>query len=141
VKSTGRLAQLAVLAAAPVEAGASPVGIASRLAGNAGSCAGQGAAPRLGDFFTAFRAISGSFARRHIGPRALDRVSDRIVNLILYRTISRPTACHRKLPILPADEKLHVRINGQNAKRLPPQPHRLSAVLPQVMPAGKISPA
>tara|TARA_R110001606_G_scaffold105716_1_gene229999 strand:+ start:35091 stop:35633 length:543 start_codon:yes stop_codon:yes gene_type:complete len=118
-KDTRPLAQLAVLAATPVEAGTLPVGIANGLTDNTGSCAGQGAAARIRDFVTAFGAIFGGVSGRHIGSSAFHCVRNRVVDLILYRAIARPTACHRKLQFFSIDKSLSLEINEQQARWLP----------------------
>jgi hypothetical protein len=118
-KENRPLAQLAVLAATPVEAGTLPAGIANGLTDNTGSCAGQGAAARLGNFVTAFGAKFGGVSGRHIGSSAFHCVRNRVVDLILYRAITRPTARHTKLQFFSVDKSLSRGINEQQARWLP----------------------
>src|SRR5690606_24686666 len=91
----GSLAQLAVLAAAPVDADGSARGVAGALAGDAGAHSGERAAPRLGNALAAIVAMLGALPERRFGPGAQHRVLDRVIDLVLHRAVARPAACHR----------------------------------------------
>ena len=93
-------AELAVLAAAPVDAAAHHRRVAHRLTRHAGPRAGQGKAPALGNALAAVLAIIGTFTGRHPRAGAEHGVLDRVVNLVLHRPIGRPTAGHRPNPIV-----------------------------------------
>src|SRR5918997_6861229 len=94
------LAQLAVLAAAAVDAAGDRPRIAFRLALDAGPDAGHRLPPALGDGRAAIVAFAGAFAARHAEPGQLDRVLDRVVDLILHRAVPRPAASHGKKPFI-----------------------------------------
>src|SRR5690606_27261898 len=90
-----RLAELAVLAAASVVAGAGlllPVG--RFLARHAEAHAGQRLAPRLRDRRVALLAVAQARTLRQAAARTLDRVLDGRVDLFLNRVVASPSGCH-----------------------------------------------
>src|SRR5262249_15625932 len=92
---TGRSAQLAVLAGAPVVAAERLLFAVVRfLARYAQTHARHRAAARLGNQRLAFLAMSQARAFRHAAAGALDRVLDRRVDLILNGVVAGPTGGH-----------------------------------------------
>src|SRR3954469_551999 len=87
-----RSAELTVLAAAAIDAGVDDIRVAGGLAVHAGSRSRQHLAPALGDRFPALLALRGALADRDSRPRAVHRVRDGVVDLILDGAVSRPTA-------------------------------------------------
>src|SRR5690606_4061507 len=95
-------AQLAVLAAAAVVAGRRRFLAVQRfLARHAQAHAGHGLAPRLGDRRVAFLAVRQARTLRQAAARALDRVLDGRVDLVLHCGVARPSGCHVRI-IAPA---------------------------------------
>src|SRR5580692_9828640 len=92
------LAQLAVLAAAAVDAASQRAVVAAGLAVDAGSRARQGAAARLGDLVAALVAMGRALAGGQARPRGLHPVGDGVVDLVRDRAIARPAAGHQGLP-------------------------------------------
>ena len=89
------LLQLAVFAtSAVVEALVYVETVQLRLARNAPADARQCLAPRFGDRLPAVRACQQALSLRESAPRAFDSAVDRRVDLILHRTVLRPTDRH-----------------------------------------------
>lgn len=86
--------QLAIFAASPIDAGMYDSFIALRLARYAGTCAGKCLAPTSRDGFAAVFAVVEPLAGRQPQACAADRVTYGIINLILHRTIARPSTGH-----------------------------------------------
>src|SRR5690606_27190792 len=94
-RSRPGLAELAVLAApAVVAAFRALLGIARFLAGHAQAHAGHGLAARFGDRGIAFLAVRQPRPLAKLAARALDRVLDGGVDLVLDRAVTRPSGCH-----------------------------------------------
>src|SRR5687768_8335430 len=89
-----RLAELAVLAAAAVDGRMADVGVAARLAGDAGAHARDGLAALGRDRLAAIVAFFRAFALGEEGAGELNRILDGVVDLILNRAVARPPACH-----------------------------------------------
>src|SRR5690606_276700 len=77
----GSLAQLAVLAAAPVDADGAARGVAGALAGDAGAHSGERAAPRPWNALAAIVAMLGALPERRFGAGAQHRVLHRVIDL------------------------------------------------------------
>ena len=94
-----RLAELAVLAAAAVVAADAAVfRIVRFLAIDAEAHARDGLAPRLGNLRVAFLAARQARALGNAAARALDRVLDGRVDLVLHRAVAGPSCRHRPPP-------------------------------------------
>src|SRR4051812_30127166 len=95
------LAELAILAAAPVVAGYRHVApVCHFLAGDAQPHARQRRAARLGNLRAAFLAMFEAWPRRQIAAGALDGVLDAGLDLLLYRAFMCPARGHGFPPSL-----------------------------------------
>jgi hypothetical protein len=92
---TARLsAKLAVLAAAAVDPGLPPLTVADRLAGDARPAGRQGVAPGVRNALAAVFAKFSAGAFGQAKPRKLYGVGNRVVDLLLYGAVARPTIRH-----------------------------------------------
>jgi hypothetical protein len=73
-------------------------GIAGGLTFYAGTDAWYCAAPTLGYLLATFRAVCLAFTYKHSRTRDHNRVRDGVVDLILNRSVGRPTAGHAYAP-------------------------------------------
>src|SRR3954452_18809895 len=89
------LRELAVFAAASVEADVRRTAIAPRLTGNAGPNTRERPATSVGDFLAALDAVDGCLASRHARPCSHDAVRNGVVDLVLHRPVRGPTTRHR----------------------------------------------
>ena len=88
------LPQLAILTSAPVEAGVFHQDFPRGLARYASPHARQSGAAAFGDGFAAVVAIFGAFSRWHARAGSGDGVLDAIVDLVLHRAVTGPSAGH-----------------------------------------------
>ena len=86
-------AQLTILASPPVERGGKRP-VAATLTRHAGSHSRQRPPPAFGDVVAAECTEQFTRSAWHAGACGQDRISHRIVDLILHRAIARPTASH-----------------------------------------------
>ena len=121
-----RLLELAVLAAPAVEAGVYRAAINARLTRDASSHAGKSVAAGRWDLITTFQAMRGSIASRQMGARSQYAVRHGVVDLVLYRTVWGPSACHRHhLPGCNQEKlKMGIGSNAFNATGLRPPSDR-----------------
>src|SRR3954452_7593675 len=89
------LLELAVFAAASVEADVRGTAIARRLTGNAGPNTRERPATSVGDSLPALDAVNRCLASRHARPGSHDAVRDSVVDLLLHRPVRGPTTRHR----------------------------------------------
>ena len=68
--------------------------VALGLAGDAGADAGKRLAAALRDRLSAIVAFLGTVAFRSERPGPQDRIGDRVVDLILNRSVASPTTCY-----------------------------------------------
>lgn len=99
-------AQLAILAAAPVDSGDDDAAVTAGLAGHAGGDAGDRATPRLRDGVAAFDAVLGPFAGGQASARGQDAVEDGVVYLIQNRSVAGLTSSHLGLRFLCGDNEM-----------------------------------
>src|SRR3546814_9489437 len=119
MRGRGPLTQLAVLAAAAVVTRARGVFLVLRfLARHAQAHAGHGLAPRLGDRRVAFFAVTESGTLRQAAARALDRVLDGRVDLVLHSGVACPSFRHGRIIAPPA----LIVLNPVSAGLTPPHP-------------------
>src|SRR6478672_281035 len=93
-------AQLAVLAAAAVDAGDDDTAVTAGLAEHASGDAGDRPTPRLRDGVTAFDAVLSPLAGWNARARSQDAVEDGVVDLIQNRSVAGPTSSHLGPPFL-----------------------------------------
>ncbi len=65
------------------------------LAGDTQAHTGDGVTAPLGYGGVTFFAVFQALAARQLSTSACDGILDRCIDLILYRTVFRETACHR----------------------------------------------
>src|SRR3569623_529564 len=87
-------AELAILAAAAIDAEKHRPSVPLRLTCDTSSRAGQRAPPGLGDVLATNLAFAQAFAMGQARARAHDSVLDAVFDLILHRTVRRPAVCH-----------------------------------------------
>lgn len=101
----GALAELAVLASAPVDRRMHHTLVPMTLTSNARCYAWQGVTSGLRDLFTAFDTFQGAVAARQASTRVLNTIGNGVVNLIKDGAFVRPTGGHDATPCGAASDR------------------------------------